>query len=110
MQTTLDLIKARKLKPVSGKLLVRIDRIQTFGSLILPESAQTETSTGTIVAFGPDLPDYVIEGRKLLPHSQAGLEVYGDSSVRYVMYSLEDIQLLFEDAEAEAKWQKGQKK
>lgn len=96
MTTTKDLIESGRFHPLPGLLVARIDRIQSRGLIVLPSSAQFETDTATIVAIGPDLPDYLELGAKVLPHSAAGRSIYEDDSVRFVAYKLEDLQAVFQ--------------
>lgn len=83
------------IKPLGDRVLARIDIVQSSGLLVLPPSAQYETSTASVLAVGPDAPSYLTPGCRVLPHQHRGLEVLSDGSSRYVMYKLEDLQAVF---------------
>lgn len=96
-ESTRDLILEHRLKPLPGTLIARIDKVQTKGRIILPITAQYETSTATITAIGPELPDYLQPDIRILPHEQSGREIYEGDNARYVLYKLSDIQAAFID-------------
>lgn len=94
-ETTADLIRQSRLKPTPGRLLCRLDLQQQYGSLLLPPSAQFETATAVIIRLGDDLPFYLQEGLRVLPHEHSGLEVAQVQHSRYIIYELKDLQAVF---------------
>jgi len=98
---TREIIESGKFHPVAGKLLARIDKVQSKGLIILPTSAQWETSTATVIEVGADLPDYLKPGVRVLPHEASGLAVCEEDNVRYVVYELKDLQAVFDNPSEE---------
>ena len=95
--TVLELVNAGRIHPMGDKLIARMDKVQQVGSLFLPPEAQFEHSTATVVAIGDRLPDYLVPGARILPHSASGLSIYDDDTTRLVAYQLSDIQAVFLD-------------
>ena len=93
----LTLLEAGRLRPLGDRLIARMDKVQQVGSLFLPPEAQFEHSTATVVAIGDQLPDYLVPGVRILPHSASGLSIYDDDTTRLVAYQLSDIQAVFLD-------------
>lgn len=97
-----ELISAGRLHPLPGTFIARVDKVQQYGRLVLPPSAQYETFTATVAAVGPGLPDYLTPGVRVLPHTTSGRSVYEDSATRYVAYALADIQAVFLESVTQA--------
>lgn len=95
------LISEQRFHPTPGKFVARIDKVQSYGHLVLPTQAQYETNTSTVVCLGPDLPEYLAVGVRVLPHQHSGLCVHEDDTTRLVVYELKDIQAVFVNPSSE---------
>ena len=94
---TLDVIKNGHLHLAEHKLVGRIDVKQTHGSIILPDSAQHELNTATIVLIADNLAkaDFPI-GAHFIPAQASGLELCSKGNDRLVVYDVrEDIHGIF---------------
>ena len=99
--TALELINAGRLRPLGDRLIARMDKVQQVGSLFLPPDAQYEHSTATVVAIGDKLPEYMVPGVRIMPHSASGQSIYDDDTTRLVAYELADIQAVFVDGDTD---------
>lgn len=93
-------IAANTFQLADSHLVVRIDIQQQYGSIILPESAQNERDTATIIHRAANLnaDDFPI-GAHILPVSSAGRELAEQGTSRLVLYALEDLIAIFVDDE-----------
>ena len=99
--TVLELVNAGRIHPMGDKLIARMDKVQQIGSLFLPPDAQYEHSTATVVSIGDKLPDYLVPGVRVMPHSASGQSIYDDDTTRLVAYELADIQAVFVDGDTD---------
>jgi len=93
----LALIKNKHLHLADDLLIARIDIKQTHGSIILPDSAQLEQNTATIlcVAKNLDSKDYPI-GAHIIPDQTKGRELVSRGNERLVIYDVKtDIHAVF---------------
>jgi co-chaperonin GroES (HSP10) len=93
------LIDQGRFQLLEAQLVARIDLRQSYGSILLPDQAQSETNTATIVCIASDLEgtDFKV-GRKVLPIQHAGRELCSKGNERLVLYDTkEDLHAVFVD-------------
>jgi len=93
----LALIKNGHLKLSDDLLVARIDIKQTHGSIILPDSAQLEQNTATILCVASNLSaaDYPL-GAHIIPDQSKGRELVSKGNERLVIYDVKtDIHAVF---------------
>jgi co-chaperonin GroES (HSP10) len=54
------------LAPCGARIVVREDRFEYKGKLVIPDTSQIRPTTGRVVALGPDVSDRFAEGDRLL--------------------------------------------
>jgi len=93
----LDLIKNGHMKLADDLLVARIDIKQSHGSIILPDSAQIEQNTATVMCIASNLDplDYPI-GAHIIPDQSKGRELVSKNNDRLVIYDVKtDIHAVF---------------
>jgi len=93
----LDLIKNGHFKLQDDLLVARIDVKQMHGSIILPDSAQIEQNTATVMCIAENLDpkDYPI-GAHIIPDQSKGRELVSKNNDRLVIYDVKtDVHAVF---------------
>jgi hypothetical protein len=93
------LIAQKRFDLMADQLVARIDIQQTYGSLLLPDVAQNETNTATIVVAADNLDaELFAPGRKVLPIQHEGRELCSKGNERLVLYdATKDLHAVFVD-------------
>jgi chaperonin GroES len=83
------------IKPLSDRVLVKIEKAETksAGGIIIPDTAQEKTQTGTVVATGPGTEKEKITvspGQKVMYDKYAGTQVKVDG-VEHLIVKMADI-------------------
>jgi len=93
------LIAQKRFELMADQLVARIDIQQTYGSLVLPDMAQNETNTATIVVAADNLdPKLYRPGSKILPVQHEGRELCSKGNERLVLYDVtKDLHAVFVD-------------
>ena len=85
----LDQIRTHKFHPSDHTLVAQIDLQQQHGSIILPDSAQTETNTAKILCIAANLdPELYKPGLHIIPVQSAGRELCSKGNHRLVLYDV----------------------
>lgn len=96
------------LKPLSNRVLLRrLEKQETVGRIVLPDSAKKEQEQAEVVAVGPGkqdkngalIPMSVQVGQKVLMEKYSGQKVgpFGDDDEEYVIVRDSDIIAIIED-------------
>lgn len=93
------LIDQDRFQLLDDQLVARIDLRQTYGSILLPDQAQSETNTATIVCTASNLDSKLYKpGVKVLPIQHSGRELCSRGNERLVLYDVtEDLHAVFVD-------------
>jgi chaperonin GroES len=86
---------AMAIKPLSDRVLVKIEKAEakSAGGIIIPDTAQEKTQTGTVVAVGPGTEKEKITvspGQKVMYDKYAGTQVKVDG-VEHLIVKMADI-------------------
>lgn len=94
-----ELIKQNRFQLMDNQLVARVDIVQSYGSILLPDKAQSETNTATLVLAASNLDSKLYHpGVKLLPIQSAGRELCSRGNERLVLYDVEtDLHAIFVD-------------
>lgn len=82
-----------KVKPLSDRVLIKVQESETktSGGIIIPQTAQEKTQTGTVVAVGTDKDVIKVkEGDKVMYDKYAGTQVKIDG-VEHLVVKFADI-------------------
>jgi chaperonin GroES len=84
-----------KVKPLADRVMVKLEKneAKTSGGIIIPDTAQEKTQTGTVVEVGPGTEKEVItvkNGDKVMYDKYAGTQVKIDG-VEYLILKMADI-------------------
>jgi chaperonin GroES len=91
---------AMAIKPLSDRVLVKIEKAETksAGGIIIPDTAQEKTQTGTVVAVGPGTEKEkvtVSPGQKVMYDKYAGTQLKLDG-VEHLIVKMADIVAVIE--------------
>ncbi|MDR2658846.1 MAG: co-chaperone GroES [Spirochaetaceae bacterium] len=88
------------IKPLGDRVLVKIEKAETksAGGIIIPDTAQEKTQTGTVVAVGPGTEKEKITvspGQKVMYDKYAGTQVKIDG-IEHLIVKMSDIVAVIE--------------
>lgn len=83
-----ELIRQDKFTIFDDQLVARIDLIQQVGSILLPESAQSETNTATIVLAADNIKADFPRGAHIIPVQSGGRSLCENQRERLVLYDV----------------------
>lgn len=82
-----------KVKPLADRVMVKLEKneAKTAGGIIIPDTAQEKTQTGTVVAVGDDKEVIKVSvGQKVMYDKYAGTQVKVDG-VEHLILKFQDI-------------------
>ncbi|MCL2800683.1 MAG: co-chaperone GroES [Treponema sp.] len=79
-----------KVKPLADRVMVKLEKneAKTAGGIIIPDTAQEKTQTGTVVAVGPGtekVPMTVKSGDKVMHDKYAGTQIKIDGEEHLIL-------------------------
>jgi len=87
-----------KVKPLADRILVKIEKSEakSAGGIIIPDTAQEKTQTGTVCEVGDDTEVIKVKnGQKIMYDKYAGTQVKIDG-VEYLILKMSDILAIIE--------------
>jgi chaperonin GroES len=87
-----------KLKPLADRVMVKLEKneAKTAGGIIIPDTAQEKTQTGTVIAVGDDKDVIKVKaGDKVMYDKYAGTQVKIDG-VEHLVLKMADIIAIIE--------------
>ena len=82
-----------KVKPLADRVMVKLEKneAKTAGGIIIPDTAQEKTQTGSVVAIGDDKDVIKVSvGQKVMYDKYAGTQVKVDG-VEHLILKMSDI-------------------
>jgi chaperonin GroES len=82
-----------KVKPLADRVMVKLEKneAKTAGGIIIPDTAQEKTQTGSVVAIGDDKEVIKVSvGQKVMYDKYAGTQVKVDG-VEHLILKFQDI-------------------
>jgi chaperonin GroES len=82
-----------KIKPLADRVLVKLEKneAKTAGGIIIPDTAQEKTQTGSVVAVGDDTEVIKVSvGQKVMYDKYAGTQIKVDSE-EHLILKMQDI-------------------
>jgi chaperonin GroES len=82
-----------KIKPLADRVLVKLEKneAKTAGGIIIPDTAQEKTQTGSVVAVGDDAEVIKVSvGQKVMYDKYAGTQIKVDTEERLIL-KMQDI-------------------
>jgi chaperonin GroES len=82
-----------KIKPLADRVLVKMEKneAKTAGGIIIPDTAQEKTQTGSVVAVGDDTEVIKVSvGQKVMYDKYAGTQIKVDNE-EHLILKMQDI-------------------
>jgi chaperonin GroES len=87
-----------KIKPLADRVLVKMEKneAKTAGGIIIPDTAQEKTQTGSVVAVGDDTEVIKVSvGQKVMYDKYAGTQIKIDNE-EHLILKMQDIVAVIE--------------
>jgi chaperonin GroES len=87
-----------KIKPLADRVLVKMEKneAKTAGGIIIPDTAQEKTQTGSVVAVGDDTEVIKVSvGQKVMYDKYAGTQIKVDNE-EHLILKMQDIVAVIE--------------
>jgi chaperonin GroES len=82
-----------KIKPLADRVMVKMEKneAKTAGGIIIPDTAQEKTQTGSVIAVGDDTEVIKVkEGQKVMYDKYAGTQIKIDGE-EHLILKMQDI-------------------
>lgn len=87
-----------QIRPTPGKVLMTIDGFKYEGRIVIPEKAQRNAQTGTIVAVGAEVPEYLKVGQRICVAQFSGTAIGIKNHPAYRVITPDEVLLLLDPA------------